>query len=66
MRTATTAAVEVLLGLSPLHLQLEAVTRAGIHRLHCSEHWKLKSKGYGHAYMTQGTKMERTHPIDGD
>jgi hypothetical protein len=58
MRTAPTAAIEVLLGLSPLHLQLGAEARAGIFRLHCSEQWKPKSKGLEHAYMTQDMKKE--------
>jgi hypothetical protein len=46
-----TAALEVLIGLPPLHLQLEAEARAG---LYCSNQWKPKSEGFGHAYMTQG------------
>jgi hypothetical protein len=58
MRTAPTVAIEVLLGLPPLHLQLEAEARAGIYRLYCSDKWKPKSKGFGHAYMTQGVKKE--------
>jgi hypothetical protein len=58
MRTAPTAAIEALLGLSPMHLQLEAEARAGIYRPHCSEQWKPKSKGFGHAYMTQDMKKE--------
>jgi hypothetical protein len=53
IRTAPTAAFEVPLGLPPLHLLLEAEARAGIYRLHCSEQWKPKSKGFGHAHMTQ-------------
>jgi hypothetical protein len=35
MRTAPTAAIQVLLGLLPLHLQLETEARAGIYRLYC-------------------------------
>jgi hypothetical protein len=58
MRTAPTAAIEVLLGLPPLHLQLEAEARAEIYRFHCSEQWKPKSKGFGHAYMTQDMERE--------
>jgi ribonuclease HI len=58
MKTAPTAAIEVLLGLHPLHLQLEAEARAGIYRLHCSEQWKPKSKGFGHAHMTQNMEKE--------
>jgi hypothetical protein len=37
MKTAPTAAIAVLIGLCPLHLQLEAVARAGIYRLYCSD-----------------------------
>jgi hypothetical protein len=58
IRTAPTAAIEVLLGLPPLHLQLEAEARAGIYRLHCNEQWKPKSKGFGHTYMTQDLEKE--------
>jgi hypothetical protein len=36
MRTAPTAATEVLLRLSPVYLQLEAEARAGIYRLYCT------------------------------
>jgi hypothetical protein len=58
MRTAPTAAIEVLLGLPPQHLQLEAEARAGIYRLHCSEQWQPKSKGFGHAHMTHDMGKE--------
>jgi hypothetical protein len=58
MRTAPTAAIEVLLGLSPLHLQLNAEARAGIYRLYCSDQWKPKSEGFGYTYMNQGMKIE--------
>jgi hypothetical protein len=58
IRTAPTAAIEILLGLPPLHLQLEAEARAGIYRLHCSEQWKAKSKGFGHAHLTQDMEKE--------
>jgi hypothetical protein len=47
-RTAPMAAIEVLLGLPPLHLQMEAEARAGIYRLY----WKPKSEDFGRAYMT--------------
>jgi hypothetical protein len=46
IRTPPTAAIEVLFGLPPLHLQLEAEARAGIYRLYCSEQWKPKSIGF--------------------
>jgi hypothetical protein len=46
MSTASTAAVEVLLGLPPLHMKTEAESRAGICR---PEQWKPRSVKYGHA-----------------
>jgi hypothetical protein len=58
IRTAPTAAMEVLLGLPPLHLQVEAKFRIGNYRLHCYDQWKPKSEGLGHAYMTQDMKKE--------
>jgi hypothetical protein len=48
----------LLLGLPPLHLQLEAEAKAGIYRLYFSDQWKPKSEGFGHAYMTQDMKKE--------
>jgi hypothetical protein len=58
MKTAPTAAIEVLLGLPSLHLQLEPMAKARIYRLCYSKQWKTKSKGYGHAYMSQDMKEE--------
>jgi hypothetical protein len=66
IRTAPTAAIEVLLGLPPLHLQLEAEARAGIYRLHCSEQWKPKSKGFGNAHMTQDMEKEPILQMESD
>jgi hypothetical protein len=37
MRTSPTAALEILLGLPSLQLQLEEEARAGIYRLQCSD-----------------------------
>jgi hypothetical protein len=37
MRTIPTASMEVLLGLLPLHLQLEAEAKTRIYRLYCSD-----------------------------
>jgi hypothetical protein len=62
MRTAPPAATEVLFGLPPLHLQLEAEARAGIYRFYCSDQLKPKSEGSGHTYMTQGTKKDKIVP----
>lgn len=42
-----TAVVEDLLGLTPLHLKLEAGAQVGIYWLQCSEQWKPKYEGYG-------------------
>jgi hypothetical protein len=58
MRTAPTAATEVLLGLPPLDLQLKAEAKAGMYRFYCSDQWKPKFEGSGHAYVTQGMKAE--------
>jgi ribonuclease HI len=58
MRTAPTAAMEVLPGLPPLHLQMEAEARIGNCRLHCNEQWKPKSEGFGHVYLTQDMESE--------
>jgi hypothetical protein len=58
IKTAPTAAIEVLIGLPPLHLQLVPEARAGIYRLYCSDLWKPKSEGFGHAYMTQAMQKE--------
>jgi hypothetical protein len=52
MRTAPIVAMEVLLGLPPLHLQVEVEARTGIYRQCCNEQWKLKPVGFGHTYMT--------------
>jgi hypothetical protein len=49
MKTAPTAAIEVLLGLSPPHLQLETEASVRIYRLYCSDQWKPKCEGFGHA-----------------
>jgi hypothetical protein len=61
MKAATMVAVQVLLGLSPLCLQLEAETRAGIYRRFCSDQWNHKSEDFGHAYI----EYEEIHPADG-
>jgi hypothetical protein len=58
MRTVPTAAMEVLFGLPPLHLQVEAEARIRHYRLRCNDQWKPKSEGFGHAYVTQDMKKE--------
>jgi hypothetical protein len=42
IKTTPTAAMEVLLGLPPLHLQVEAEAMIGSYRLSCNEQWKPK------------------------
>jgi hypothetical protein len=54
MRTAPTAATEVLLGLFPV---LRPDKR--IYILYCSDDWKPKSVVYGDAYMSQGLTYGR-------
>jgi hypothetical protein len=58
MRTAPTAAVEVLLGLPPLHLQMDVEARIGNYRLRCNEQLKPKFDGFGHAYLTWDMESE--------
>jgi hypothetical protein len=53
MRTAPTAAIEVLLGLPPLHLKMEAETRVRIYRLSCNELWRPKSLRCGHTSIAR-------------
>jgi hypothetical protein len=50
LRTAPTA---VLLGLPPLHLQVQAEAKARDYRLHCSDQWKPKFGYFGHDKMMQ-------------
>jgi hypothetical protein len=56
MRTDPEAVMEVLLGLPPTHLQVEAEARIGHYRLRCNDQWKPKFEGFGHAYMTHDMK----------
>jgi hypothetical protein len=61
MRTGPTAAIEVLLVLPPLHLQVEAEAKAGNYRLDCNDQWKSKSEVFGHANMTQDMEKEPSY-----
>jgi hypothetical protein len=51
--TAPTVATEVLLGLPPLNLKIEAEAQAGIYRLSCNEQWRSKSLWYAHTSIAQ-------------
>jgi hypothetical protein len=62
MRTTPTVALEVLLGLTPLHLQLEAKAKAEIYRLDYNDQWKLRSEGFGHAHITRNMERELMVP----
>jgi hypothetical protein len=53
INTAPPAAMEVLLGLPPLHMQVEVEAMIGSYRLRCNEQWKPKSEGFGPAYMAR-------------
>jgi hypothetical protein len=58
MRKAPKAAMEVLLRLPQLHLQVEVEAKVGNYRLHYNDQWKPKLEGFGHAYMTHNMKKE--------
>jgi hypothetical protein len=65
MRTAPTAAIEVLLGLPHLHLQLEAEARAGIYRVSTAVmngNPNLRALARVH----DSGHERRTRPTDGD
>jgi len=53
MRMAPTVAMEVLLGLPPLHVMTEADAPVGIYRLMCIQQWRLTSTNFGHAGKSQ-------------
>jgi hypothetical protein len=48
MKMASKATTEVILGLPPLHLIMEAEAQAGMYRLSCYEQWKSRSTSYRH------------------
>jgi hypothetical protein len=56
MRTTPRAAMEVLLGLTPLHVVTEA--EAGIYRLTCSHQWKPKSTNFCHVRKSRTMEHE--------
>jgi hypothetical protein len=58
MTTSPTVETKVLLGLPPVHLQLEAEAKAGIYSLNCNNQWKPTSEGSGHVYMTRNIERE--------
>jgi hypothetical protein len=58
MRTAPTAAIEVLLGLPPLHFKTEAEAQVGICRLDCNEQRKPKPLWYEHISKSRDMMRE--------
>jgi hypothetical protein len=58
MSTSSTAALEIFLGLPPLHLQLEEEARVGIYRLQCSDQWKLGFSKSEHVCISQDMEKE--------
>jgi hypothetical protein len=58
MKTTPTAAMEVLLGLPPLHVVIEAEAQAGIYRLMCNQHWRPTSTNYGQAKTAWDMEQE--------
>jgi hypothetical protein len=57
MRSAPTAAMEVLLGFPPLHLQVEVEAKV----LLSNDQWQPKSEGFGHKYRTQVMKENHVY-----
>jgi hypothetical protein len=64
MTTTPTAAMEVLLGLPPLHVATVAEAQAGIYRLMCNQQWRPRSTKYGHVKVSG--HGARTYPFNGD
>jgi hypothetical protein len=57
-KTTPTAAMEVLLGIPPLHVVIEAQAQAGIYRLMCNQQWRPRSTNYGHAKKSRDMEQE--------
>jgi hypothetical protein len=53
MKMTPTAAMEVLLGLPPLHMMTEAHAKVGIYRVMCTQGWRPKSTNFGHIKKSQ-------------
>jgi hypothetical protein len=57
-RMTLIAAIEILLGLLALHLQLEAEAKQEFTGMDCNDQWKPRSEGFGHARMTRNMERE--------
>jgi ribonuclease HI len=58
MKTTPTAAMEVLLGLLPLHVIINVEAQAGIYRLMCNQQWRPRSTNYGQARKSWDREQE--------
>jgi hypothetical protein len=66
MKTTPRAAMEVLLGIPPLHVMIETEAQAGIYRLTCAQHWRPESTNFGHTKKSQEMKHEPTLQMESD
>jgi hypothetical protein len=48
MKMTTKAAMELLLGLFPLHVMTKAEALVGIYKLMCTRQWRPKSTNFDH------------------
>jgi hypothetical protein len=58
MKTTPTAAMEVLLGLQPLHVTIEAEAQAGIYKLMCNQQRRPRSMNNGNTKKSRDMKQE--------
>jgi hypothetical protein len=66
MQTTPTAAMEVLLGLPPVHVMIEAEAKAGIYRVMCNQQWKPKSTNFGHTKKSRDMEQKPILQIGSD
>ena len=59
-----TAAVEDLLGLTPLHVTITAGVQMGTYRLKCTQQWRPKSNNFSHTTKISAYGAQN-NPIDG-
>jgi hypothetical protein len=55
MKMIPTTAMEVLLGLPPLHVMTDAEAQVELYKLMCTQKWRLKSTNFGHTKKSQDT-----------
>jgi hypothetical protein len=58
MKMTPAAAMEVLLGLPPLHVMTEVEDQVAIYRLLCTQQWRPKSTNFGHSKKLRGLDYE--------